>query len=57
MLATMPKTVFESEAPSWEPEPFELPLVEPVAPPRQERRDDAEDPESPASRVIVIDLC
>ncbi|HZS37263.1 MAG TPA: hypothetical protein VFF06_10565 [Polyangia bacterium] len=43
----------ESEGPGWEPEPFELPLVEPVRPPA--RRDEPTDPE-PSARVVVIDL-
>jgi hypothetical protein len=44
----------ESEGPAWEPEPFELPLVEPVRPPAP-RRDEPNDPE-PNARVVVIDL-
>jgi hypothetical protein len=43
----------ESEGPAWEPEPFELPLVEP--PPRAPRRDEAPD-EDPNVRVVIIDL-
>jgi hypothetical protein len=46
----------ESEVGEWEPEPHELPLVEPGAPlippsPRDEREDEHR------SRVIVIELC
>jgi len=44
-----------SEAPAWEPEPLELPLVLPE--PRAPRRDDADaSDDEPRSRVIVIDL-
>jgi len=43
----------ESEGPQWEPEPYELPLVEPLRPPA--RRDEPTEPE-PSARVVVIEL-
>lgn len=43
--------IVDSEAPPWEPEPFELPLVEPL--PVGRRRDEKSDS---GLHVIVIDL-
>jgi hypothetical protein len=45
----------ESEAPAWEPEPYELPLVEPIPrrPPPLVEELPAEDADN---RVVVIDL-
>jgi hypothetical protein len=47
----MVEEIVDSEAPPWEPEPFELPLVEPL--PIGRRRDDNSETEL---NVIVIDL-
>jgi hypothetical protein len=47
----------ESEAPAWEPEPFELPLEAPAPrkPTSRPCTDDDSDSE-PVNRVIIIDL-